>query len=297
MTAAREAFHCGAIAVIGRPNVGKSTLVNALVGEHITITSRKPQTTRHRIRGILTTDDAQYVFVDTPGFQTRHGGALNRLLNRGVRLALEEVDVALLVVEIAMFTEADREVLERVPRGTPLVLAANKIDRLPRERVPGRLERLARERDFAAIVPVSAERKRNTSELLRALRHLLPAQPAIYPPDELTDRNERFLAAERIREKLFRLLGQELPYAASVVIEKFEHEGEQRRIYASIVVEKEGHKAIIIGAKGAKLKAIASAARLDMERLFGGKVYLETWVKVRSGWSGDEGMLSKLGYD
>src|SRR4051812_33612898 len=175
-----------------------------------------------------------------------------------------------------MFTEQDREVLERVPRGTPLVLAANKIDRVPRERVPSRLERLARERDFAAIVPVSAERKRNTNELLRALRHLLPAQPAIYPPDELTDRNERFLAAERIREKLFRLLGQELPYVASVVIDKFEHEGDQRRVYASIVVEKEGHKAIIIGAKGAKLKAISTAARLDMERLFGGKVYLET---------------------
>ncbi len=292
-----EAFRCGAVAVIGRPNVGKSTLVNALVGEHISITSRKPQTTRHRIRGILTTEEAQYVFVDTPGFQMRHRGALNRMLNRGVRLALEEVDVAMLVVEAAMFTEADREVLERVPRSTPLVLVVNKIDRIVRERLPARLEKLARERDFAAIVPVSAERKRNLAELLRALRQFLPLQPAIYAADELTDRNERFLAAERIREKLFRLLGQELPYAASVVIDKFEHTGNLRRIFASIVVEKEGHKAIIIGAGGAKLKAISSAARIDLEKLFGGKVYLETWVKVRTGWSENESMLAKLGYE
>jgi len=290
-------YRCGAIAVIGRPNVGKSTLVNALVGERITITSRKPQTTRHRIRGILTTGDAQYVFVDTPGFQTRHSGALNRAMNRSVRLALEEVDVALLVVEARSLTQEDRDVMERVPRKTPLVLAVNKIDRLRSAELPALLQRLARERDFAAIVPVSAERRRNTGELLKALRTFLPEQPALYGEDELTDRNERFLAAERIREKLFRLLGDEVPYGASVVIDRFEEGPKLRKIHASIVVEKEGHKAIIIGAGGAKLKAIGSAARKDLEQLFDGKVYLEVWVKVRRGWTGDERMLSRLGYD
>jgi GTP-binding protein Era len=292
-----EPFRCGAVAVIGRPNVGKSTLVNALVGEHVTITSRKPQTTRHRIRGILTTEDAQYIFVDTPGFQTRHRNALNRAMNRGVRLALEEVDVALFVVEAGSFTEQDREVLERIPRSIPVVIALNKIDRLPRERLPQRLESVAKERDFAAIVPIAAERKRNVGEVLKALRNLLPVQPAIYGEDELTDRNERFLAAERVREKLFRLLGDEVPYGASVIIEKYEQKPALRRIFAAIVVEKEGHKAIVIGAGGAKLKAIASAARKDLEKLFDGKVYLEVWVKVREGWTGDEAMLSQMGYD
>ena len=290
-------FRCGAIAVIGRPNVGKSTLVNALVGERITITSRKPQTTRHRIRGILTTEDAQYVFVDTPGFQTRHRSALNRSMNRSVRLALEEVDAALLVVEATALTQADRDVLERVPRKTPLVLAVNKIDRISRDELPALLQRLARERDFAALVPVSAERRRNLGELLKALRALLPVQAPLYGEGDLTDRNERFLAAERIREKLFRLLGDEVPYGASVVIDKFEEGPKLRKIYASIVVDKEGHKAIIIGAGGGKLKAIGSAARRELEQLFDGKVYLEVWVKVRSGWTDDEGMLSRLGYD
>jgi GTP-binding protein Era len=290
-------FRCGAVAIIGRPNVGKSTLVNALVGERVTITSRRPQTTRHRIRGILTTAEAQYIFVDTPGFQTRHKNALNRLMNRGVRIALEEVDVAVLVVEAASFTEADREVLERVPRSTPVVLVLNKIDRLPRERLPQRLERAARERDFAAIVPVAAEKGRNTGELLKALRKLLPRQAAIYPEDELTDRNERFLAAERIREKLFRLLGDEIPYGASVVIDKYEESAGLRRIFASIVVEKDAHKPMVIGAGGVKLKAIGSAARKDLENLFDCKVYLEVWVKVRSGWAEDAGMLARMGYD
>ncbi len=294
--AAGEAFRCGAIAVIGRPNVGKSTLVNALVGERVTITSRKPQTTRHRIRGILTTPDAQYVFVDTPGFQTRHRGALNRAMNRSVRLALEEVDAAMLVVEAASLTQADRDVLERVPAKTPLVLVVNKTDRVKRDDLPALLQRLARERDFAAIVPVSAERRRNLRELLSALRELLPRQPALYGEDDFTDRNERFLAAERVREKLFRLLGDEVPYGATVVIDRYEETGTLRRIYASVVVEKEGHKAIIIGARGARLKAIASAARKELEDLFGGKVYLEVWVKVRGGWTDDESLVARFGY-
>ncbi len=291
-----NAFRCGAIAVIGRPNVGKSTLVNALVGERITITSRKPQTTRHRIRGILTTADAQYIFVDTPGFQTRHRGALNRAMNRSVRLALEEVDAALLVVEAGPLTDADRDVLERVPAKTPLVLAVNKIDRLDRQQLLPLLQRLAREREFAALVPISAERRRNLKELLKALRERLPQQPAIYGEDDLTDRDERFLATERVREKLFRLLGDEVPYGATVVIERFEEIGTLRRIYLSIVVEKEGHKAIIIGTGGAKLKAIGSTARKELEALFGGKVYLEVWVKVRGGWTEDENMVARFGY-
>ena len=294
-------FRCGAVAVIGRPNVGKSTLVNALVGERVTITSRKPQTTRHRIRGILTTADAQYIFVDTPGFQTRHRNALNRMMNRGVRLALEEVDVALLVVEAASFTDADREVLERVPGSVPVVLVMNKIDRLPRERLVERLALVGGERAFAAIVPTAAERGRNVREVLKALRPLLPEQAPIYAEDELTDRNERFLAAERIREKLFRLLGDEVPYGASVVIDKYEEipgeRGMLRRIFASIVVDKDAHKAIVIGAGGAKLKAIGTAARKDLEKLFDGKVYLEVWVKVRSGWTEDAAMLQRLGND
>lgn len=290
-------FRCGAVAVIGRPNVGKSTLVNALVGERVTITSSKPQTTRHRIRGILTTEDAQYVFVDTPGFQTRHKNALNKLMNRGVRIALDEVDVAMLVVDAVAFTDQDREVLGRVPATTPLVLVMNKIDKLPRARLLQNIERVARERDFAALIPISAERGKNVGEVLKALRGLMPEQQAIYGEDELTDRNERFLAAERIREKLFRLLGDEVPYGASVIIDKYEEEGNLRRIFASILVDKDAHKAMVIGAGGAKLKAIGTAARKDLERLFRAKVYLEVWVKVRSGWAEDASMLSRLGYD
>jgi GTPase len=293
----RGRYRCGAIAVIGRPNVGKSTLVNALVGERITITSSKPQTTRHRIRGILTTADAQYVFVDTPGFQTRFSSALNRVMNRSVRLALEEVDAVVLVVEAVALSQADRDVLERVPGTTPLVLAVNKIDKRKPAEIPALLGRLARERDFAAIVPVSAARRRNLGELLKALHPLLPEQPALYGEDDLTDRNERFLAAERVREKIFRLLGDEVPYGASVVIDKYEQGPTLRKIHASIVVDKGGHKAIIIGAGGAKLKAIGSAARKELEQLFAGKVYLELWVKVRSGWSEDSAMVSRLGYD
>lgn len=292
-----EPFRCGAIAVIGRPNVGKSTLVNALVGERITITSRKPQTTRHRVRGILTTRDAQYVFVDTPGFQTEHRNALNRWLNRGVRLALEEVDTAVLVIEAGRFTAADREVLARVRKHIPLVLAVNKIDRIARDRLLAFLEGVAPEANFAAVVPLSAERRRNTGELLKVLRGFLPAQPAIYGKNEFTDRSERFLAAERIREKLFRLLGDEVPYGASVVIDKFEQTGVLRRIFATILVEKKTQRRIVVGSGGSKLKAVGSSARVELEKLFGGKVYLELWVKVRSGWTDDETMLASLGYE
>lgn len=290
-------FRCGAVAVIGRPNVGKSTLMNALVGAKISITSRKPQTTRHRVRGVLTKADAQYVFVDTPGFQTEHRSELNRLMNRGVAQAIAEVDCTLLVMEAGRAGEAENRLMKLVGEDIPLIAVVNKIDRLQPEALLPFLRQLGNEKRFAEIVPLSAERRRGLGELLRTLRNYLPQREAMFPEDELTDCSERFLASELVREKLFRLLGDELPYAATVVIEKYEQGPKLRRIFASIVVEKNGHKAIIIGAGGEKLKRIATEARLDMEKLFGGKVHLEVWVKARRGWTDDARALKLFGYE
>jgi GTP-binding protein Era len=287
-------FRCGAIALIGRPNVGKSTLQNALLGQKISITSRKPQTTRRSLRGVLTTATAQFILVDTPGFQTRHRGALNRAMNRSVRSVLDAVDVVALVA--GRFGAEDRAVLKLAPAGNALFLIVNKIDAVERARLPAFLQQVVREAEFDEIVPLSARRRKGLDGLLRALERYLPEQAAIHSADEITDRNERFLAAEFIREKLFRHLGEELPYSADVEIEKYEELPGLRRIHASIVVEKEGHKAIVIGAGGSKLKTIATEARLDMEKLFGGKVYLETWVRVRGGWTDDEAALKRMGY-
>jgi GTP-binding protein Era len=289
-------FRCGTIALIGRPNVGKSTLQNSLVGQKISITSRKPQTTRRSQRGVLTTATAQFILVDTPGFQTRHRGALNRAMNRSVRSVLQSVDVVALVVEAGRFVAEDRAVLDLAPAEATLFLVVNKIDAIEPARLPAYLQKVSGEAEFDEIVPVSARRGKGMAELLRALELHLPEQPAIHAADELTDRSERDLAAEFLREKLFRYLGEELPYGADVQIEKFEEVRGVRRIHASIVVEKEGHKAIVIGARGAKLKEIATAARLDLEKLFGGKVYLETWVKVRGGWTDDAAALKRMGY-
>jgi len=289
-------FRCGAIALIGRPNVGKSTLQNALVGQKISITSRKPQTTRRSLRGVLTTATAQFILVDTPGFQTRHRGALNRAMNRSVRSVLEAVDVVALMVEAGRFGAEDRAVLDLVPAGATLFLVVNKIDAIEAVRLPAYLQKVSGVAKFDEIVPVSARRGKGLAELLRTLELHLPEQPAIHAADALTDRSERDLAAEFLREKLFRYLGEELPYGADVQIEKFEEVRGVRRIHAAIVVEKEGHKAIVIGARGAKLKEIATAARLDLEKLFGGKVYLETWVKVRGGWTDDAAALKRMGY-
>jgi len=291
-----EPFRCGAIALIGRPNVGKSTLLNALLGQKLSITSRKPQTTRHCLRGVLTTRTAQFIFVDTPGFQSRHRGALNRVMNRAVRGTLESADVSALVVEATRFGAEDRALLKLARAGTPLVLVVNKIDLSDPQGLLPFLKKAESEAEFSEIVPVSARRRKGLDELLHAIERHLPEQPAIYPEHDFTDRNERFLAAELIREKLFRSLGEELPYSSGVEIEKFEEQGSLRRIHASIVVEKEGHKAIIIGTRGEKLKEIATAARLDMEKLFGGKVYLEVWVRVRSGWTDDEASVRRMGY-
>jgi GTP-binding protein Era len=291
-----EPFRCGAIALIGRPNVGKSTLLNALLGQKLSITSRKPQTTRHCLRGVLTTETAQFILVDTPGFQTRHRSMLNRVMNRAVRGALEAVDVAALVVEAKRFGAEDRALLKLVPAEVPLFLVVNKIDTTEPAGLLPFLQKAANEAQFEEIVPVSARSGKGLDELRRALERHMPEQPAIHPEDDLTDRNERFLAAEFLREKLFRLLGEELPYSTGVEIEKFEERLGMRRIHAAIVVGKEGHKAIIIGSGGSKLKQIATAARLDMEKLFGGKVYLQVWVKVRGGWTNDEAALRRMGY-
>jgi GTP-binding protein Era len=295
-TVSTGSFRCGTIALIGRPNVGKSTLLNALLGQKLSITSRKPQTTRHCLRGVLTTKTAQFIFVDTPGFQSRHRSALNRVMNRAVRGTLESADVSALVVEARHFGEEDRAALKLAPTGTPLVLVVNKIDLSDRESLLPFLKETEKEAEFSEIVPLSARRRKGLDQLLRALERHLPEQPAIHADDDLTDRNERFLAAELIREKLFRSLGEELPYSSGVEVEKFEEQGSLRRIHASIIVEKEGHKVIIIGSGGEKLKAMATAARLDMEKLFGGKVYLEVWVKVRSGWTDDEASVRRMGY-
>jgi GTP-binding protein Era len=292
----QEPYRCGLIALVGRPNVGKSTLLNALIGQKLAITSSKPQTTRHRLRGIHTDASEQIVFIDTPGFQTLHGNALNRAMNRAVVGALAEAHAALLVVEAGRFGAEDLALVKLVPAGLPLLVVVNKIDTVePPELLPF-LKTVAEGSGITEILPVSARRGKGLAAVTGAVRPYLPQQAAIYPEDDITDRNERFLAAEIIREKLFRSLGDELPYTAHVEIENFEERGSLRRIHAAIVLEREGHKAIVIGTRGEKLKSMATAARLDMEKLFGGKVYLEVWVKVRPGWTESESGVKRIGY-
>jgi GTP-binding protein Era len=291
------AFRCGTVAIVGRPNVGKSTLLNHILGMKLAITSRKAQTTRHRLLGIHTTEDTQFLFVDTPGFQQKHLNALNKGLNKTVTQVLTEVDVVLFVIEPMKLGEADRKVLSLLSEKTPTLLVVNKSDLMGDK---GNLLPLIQDFDlefpFAEIVPVSAKKSLHLDELLDAIRQYLPVQPAIYPEDELTDKNERFLAAELVREKIFRLLGDEIPYSVAVEIEKFEVEGKLRRIFCAIIVDKESQKPMLIGKNGEKMKQISTEARQDMEKLFGGKVYLETWVKVKGGWADDERALKSLGY-
>ena len=293
-----DAHRAGTVAIVGRPNVGKSTLLNLLVGAKISITSRKPQTTRHRITGILTRADAQLVFIDTPGFQTQHRNVMNRLMNRAVSQALEGVDVVVWVIEALKFDERDASVLKLIPESAPVILVINKVDRVQNK--PDLLPFIAQmseRRAFAAIVPLSAERGREAEALVREIVKLLPEAPRMYEEDEITTLPERFLAAELVREKLFRLLGEELPYATAVEIERFETTGNLRRINVAILVDKANQKPIIIGKGGEKLKAISTQARKDMEKLFGSKVFLEVWVRVRSGWADDEAVLKRLGID
>ena len=291
------AFRCGEVAIVGRPNVGKSTLINALVGARISITSRKAQTTRHRLLGILTTAQAQFIFVDTPGFQTEHHSVLNERMNRTVRTSLDDVDAVIWVVDGGRLGAADRAVFALLPRDLPVIAAINKVDRLTdRARVLPFIAELSSLRDFAAIVPISAEKGWQLDTLLAEVGKRLPTGKAVHPEDELTDRDERFLAAEYIREKIFRLLGQEVPYATSVAIDSFEHKAGLRSIHATVYVDKTSQRAMLLGARGERMKSIAASARRDMEQLFGGKVFLEVWVKVKSGWATDERMLNQFGY-
>ena len=288
----------GTIAIVGRPNVGKSTLLNHLIGEKISIVSRKAQTTRHRIMGILTRPDAQFVFVDTPGFQTKHTNALNRAMNRGVTQALSDVDVVIFVLDADHFDERDKAVIKLLPPDRPVILAVNKIDQIKEKtKLLPLLDTLGKAHPFAAIVPVSAAKGSQLDVLLDEVRKHLPNDELLYAEDEITDKSERFLASEYIREKLFRLIGDELPYAATVEVEKFELDGALRRISAAIVVDRQAHKGIVIGKGGETLKRFATEARQDMERLFDGKVFLEIFVKVKSGWADDERLLKSLGYE
>ncbi len=289
---------CGIVAIVGRPNVGKSTLLNRLVGAKLSITSSKPQTTRHTIRGIRTDGGTQFVFVDTPGFQTRHGGALNRSLNQAVKRALADVDVVVHVVAAGEITDEDRVVARALGDARNVVLGVSKADRVadPAKMLPY-LRRIAEAFPDREIVPFSAKTSANTSELLRVIERLLPEQPFMHDAEAMTDRDERFFAAEMIREKLFRSMHEEIPYGAAVAIDSFKQDGALRRIAATIFVDKASHKSMIVGDKGERLKGIATAARRDMEKLFGGKVFLEVWVKPRPGWAERAGELKRLGIE
>ena len=287
----------GTIAIVGRPNVGKSTLLNQLVGAHVAITSRKAQTTRHRLLGIRTDVDAQYQFVDTPGYQTRHANALNKMMNRTVGQVAGEVDVAVMVIDANGWDERDDPVLKLIPANVPVILALNKIDKVTdKAKVAELLGAASKKRDFAALVPISASKGTQMKALLYEIRKHLPEGEPSYGPDDITDRPERFLAAELVRERIFRLLGDELPYSIAVDVERFELDGRMRRIAAVIYVDRPSHKAIVIGEKGAALKRIGTEARHAMEELFGSKVFLELWVKVKSGWADSDAALRQLGY-
>ena len=290
-------YRTGFIAIIGRPTVGKSTLLNNLIGQKISITSKKAQTTRHRITGVLTDDASQFIFVDTPGFQNLHTNRLNSLMNRTVTQSIKDVDVVIFVIESLHFDERDRLVLKLLPTDRPVILVINKIDQLSeKSRLLPFLAKMAKEFTFTAMVPVSAQEKLQLPDLLSTIRPHLPVNQPLFESDEATDRSERFIAAELIREKLFRLTGEEIPYSTSITIDQFTTENDLRKIHACIIVDKSGHKAIIIGKGGEKLKMIGTQARKDMESIFGGKVYLEIWVKVKSGWADDAQMLKSLGY-
>jgi GTP-binding protein Era len=292
-----SAFRSGSVGMVGRPNTGKSSLLNRMLGQKLAIVSPRAQTTRHLLTGILHLPEGQVAFVDAPGFQTRHRTLLNRSLNRRAGEAARDADVAAFVVEALRFGADDRAALGRIPAGRPVVAVINMIDKVrPAERLLPYLARLAEVHPFVALVPVSAATGKNVPELLRVLVQQLPEGPPLYPEDQLTDRDERFFAAELLREKIFRELGEELPYHCEVLVDSFREEGRLRRVEATLWVERDSHRPIVLGAGGARLKRIASAARRDMERMFGGKVYLRAWVKVKSRWSEDERLLRELGY-
>ncbi len=297
-TAVPEDFRCGYIAIVGRPNVGKSTLMNALIGAKVSITSRKAQTTRHRITGIQTVDNAQFIYVDTPGFQTRHSNALNKTLNKTVSNTLTAADVTLFIIEAGMFGPADQQVLDLIPQDVPCILVINKADHIKdKATLMPFAQKVAALRNFTAIVPVSAKLRFQLDSLQAEIRKILPQNMPIFDEDDITDRSEKFLATEIVREKVFRLVGDELPYTSTVIMEKFEQEGNLRRIFIAILVQRDSHKSMLIGQKGARLKEISTQSRFDMEKLFGGPVYLEVWVKVKSGWADNEAGLRAYGYE
>ncbi len=292
-------FRCGTVAFIGRPNVGKSTLLNAMIGAHLAATARKPQTTRHKILGLSTDEQAQLIFIDTPGIHQKAPRALNKVLNRAAMQAISEVDVIAFVLDALHFGDDDQHALNAaVAAQKPLLLVMNKVDRVTdKERLLPFVEAMQARAKFVSILMVSATKKKGLSELKTALIKQLPEADAMFGPDELTDRSERFLAAEYVREQLIRLLGDELPYSSTVTIDEFTQEPKLKRVQATIWVERDGQKAIVIGDGGERLKMIGTKARQAMERLFGGKVFLSLWVKVKSGWSDDERALRLLGYE
>ncbi len=292
-------FRSGYVAIIGRPNVGKSTLINRVLGQKLCITSRRPQTTRHRILGIKTTEQGQFIYVDTPGLHSDNKKAMNRYMNRAAASSIEDVDVILFVVEGLKWTDEDKKVLKRLQQDAraPVILVLNKADKLSdKGALLPQIQELSVQYEFAAVVPISARKGMNTDVLEQEIAKLMPEGELIFDEDQLTDRSSRFLAAEIVREKLFRYLGKELPYSLTVEVELFEDDGEMFRISAVVYVERSGQKSIVIGKNGEQLKLIGREARLEMEQLFGCKVYLQLWVKVREGWSDNERMLKNLGY-
>jgi len=295
-----NSFKSGYVAIIGRPNVGKSTLINRVLGQKLCITSRRPQTTRHRILGIKTTDDAQLIYVDTPGLHIDDKRAMNKYMNRAAASSIDHVDVILFVVDGMNWTEEDQQVLERLKTSAqaPVILVINKMDKLAdKEVMLPHIEKLAEQYNYSNVLPISARKGVNVEQLEAEIKKLMPEGDLIFPEDQFTDRSSRFLAAELVREKLFRHLGQELPYSITVEIEQFDVEEKLYRIGAVIYVERSGQKAIVIGKGGELLKSIGKEARLEMESLFDQKVFLRLWVKVREGWGDNERMLKNLGYN
>ena len=293
-------FRSGYVAIIGRPNVGKSTLINRVLGQKLCITSRRPQTTRHRILGIKTDDDSQLIYVDTPGLHIDDKKAMNRYMNRAAASSIDDVDVILFVVDGMNWTDEDEKVLERlkVSAKAPVILVINKMDKLAdKEVMLPHIQKLSAQFEYANVFPISARKGMNLDELEKQIKQLVPEGDLIFPEDQITDRSSRFLAAELVREQLFRHLGQELPYSITVEIEQFDDEKDLYRIGAVIYVERDGQKAIVIGKKGDLLKSVGKDARIEMESLFGHKVFLRLWVKVREGWGDNERMLKNLGYN
>ena len=292
-------FRCGYIAVVGRPNVGKSTLINTMIGEKVSITSKKPQTTRNRVLGVVSSETAQFVFVDSPGFQTKHGNALIRGMNRSVRSTLSDTDVVVLLIESSGWRAEDEKVLQLINKDAKnVILVINKVDLMKqRDELLPLMAQSMEKFPFTSIVPVSAEKGRQVPDLMAEIEKLLPENPPFFDPEIYTDKSPRFLASEIIREKAFRLLGDELPYGIAVTIDKWQEEGKKAEIIATLIVERDAHKGIVIGAAGEKLREISRLARMDIAEMLGKQVYLEVWVRVRKGWNDDARALKTLGYE